>query len=243
MSTDDDRWVFGKHAVAALIKQRPECIQTLYIQQGLRDCSIESLAKAAHMNYQLVSRSELDQKISGCHQGVVASIHQSQKLRDNDLIVLLKHCEQPFLLILDGVTDPHNLGACLRTAAAAGVDAVIVPKNHAAPLNATVRKVACGAADMVPLVKVTNLARTMKSLQQQGIWLYGAEPEAKKLFYDINLRGALGLVIGAEGRGIRHLTRQHCDDLAKLPMAGPVESLNVSVAAGICLFEAVRQRL
>ena len=150
--------------------------------------------------------------------------------------------ESPFLLILDGVTDPHNLGACLRNADAAGVQAIVVPKDKAARITATVRKVAVGAAETVPLVQVTNLARTMKQLQQMGVWIIGTAGETDTCLYDVKLDGPMALVMGAEGKGMRRLTREHCDQLVKLPMAGSVSSLNVSVATGICLFEIVRQR-
>ena len=148
----------------------------------------------------------------------------------------------PLLLVLDGVTDPHNLGACLRSADAAGVQAVIIPRDRSAGLTPVVRKVACGAAETVPLVAVTNLARTLKSLQQRGLWVVGAAGEAEQLIYQVDMRVPTVIVMGAEGSGLRRLTREHCDYLAKLPMAGSVSSLNVSVATGICLFEAVRQR-
>ena len=148
----------------------------------------------------------------------------------------------PFLLVLDGVQDPHNLGACLRSADAAGVHAVIVPKDRSAGLTATVRKVACGAAETVPLLAVTNLARTLRTLQDAGVWLFGAAGEAEKSIYDIDLKGPLALVMGNEGSGLRRLTREHCDELFAIPMVGTVESLNVSVATGVALFEAGRQR-
>ena len=148
----------------------------------------------------------------------------------------------PFFLILDGVTDPHNLGACLRNADAAGVQAIIVPKDNAAQITPTVRKVAVGAVESVPLVQVTNLSRTMKQLQQQGVWIVGTAGETDTCLYDVKLSGPMALVMGAEGKGMRRLTRENCDQLVKLPMAGSVSSLNVSVATGICLFEMVRQR-
>jgi 23S rRNA (guanosine2251-2'-O)-methyltransferase len=149
----------------------------------------------------------------------------------------------PFLLVLDGVTDPHNLGACLRSADAAGVDAVVVPRDKSADLNATSRKVACGAAEVVPFVRVTNLSRTLQALKARGVWLFGAAGEAEKSLYDNDLTLSMALVMGAEGSGLRRLTREQCDYLVRLPMSGSVSSLNVSVATGICLFEAVRQRL
>jgi len=149
----------------------------------------------------------------------------------------------PLLLILDGVTDPHNLGACLRTADAAGVHMVIAPKDNSAPLNAVASKIACGAAEAVPYIQVTNLSRTLKDLQQRGIWITGTAGEATQSVYQADMKGPLALVMGAEGKGMRRLTRQHCDFLINIPMAGEVSSLNVSVATGVCLFEAVRQRL
>ena len=162
---------------------------------------------------------------------------------ENDLFEILRHLQQPpFLLILDGLQDPHNLGACLRSADAAGVHAVIVPKDRAVSLTDTVCKVACGAAEHVPLVTVTNLARTLKQLKELGLWLVGTADDAKQSLYDVDLTGPLALVMGAEGKGLRRLTKEHCDFLVHIPMAGSVECLNVSVAAGVCLFEAVRQR-
>jgi 23S rRNA (guanosine2251-2'-O)-methyltransferase len=148
----------------------------------------------------------------------------------------------PLLLMLDGVTDPHNLGACLRTADAAGVQAVIIPKDKSASLNATVRKVACGAAEVIPLVAVTNLARTLEKLKKRGLWVVGTAGEAEQDVYDVDMTGPTVLVMGAEGKGMRRLTRELCDFLVRLPMSGSVSSLNVSVATGVCLFEAVRQR-
>lgn len=156
--------------------------------------------------------------------------------------LLEKLAEPPLLLVLDNITDPHNLGACLRTADAAGVQAVIIPKDKSATLNATVRKVACGAAEVIPLVTVTNLARTLEKLQQRGLWIVGTAGEAEQEIYQQDLTIPTVLVMGAEGKGMRRLTRDHCDYLVKLPMLGSVSSLNVSVATGICLFEAVRQR-
>lgn len=240
------QWVFGLHAVEALLKRQPNRIEQLFVQSGRTDARLQAilaLADTHGVTYSVVSRNELDQKVSGRHQGAVAKVVPARALRDNDLQVLLDTItQQPLLLVLDGITDPHNLGACLRTADAAGVDAVIAPKDNSAGLNATVSKVACGAAEVVPFVQVTNLARTLRDLQQRGVWLVGTAGEADKLIYQTDLKGAIALVMGAEGKGLRRLTRQHCDHLVKLPMAGSVSSLNVSVATGVCLFEAVRQR-
>jgi len=159
------------------------------------------------------------------------------------LDALLKRVKVPFLLVLDRVQDPHNLGACLRSADGAGVHAVIAPKDQSVSLTDTVREVACGGAENVPFIQVVNLARTLKTLKDSGLWLVGTADEAEKLIYQVDLRGPLAIVMGAEGKGMRRLTSECCDFLAKLPMAGKVECLNVSVAAGVCLYEAVRQRL
>ena len=238
--------VFGIHAVSALLDRQPDRIEAMYVQRGRNDARMEALLARADklgLSYQVVEREKLDEMVEGRHQGVVVSSRGSQIYREGDLDRLLENLDHPaLLLILDGVTDPHNLGACLRTADAAGVDAVIVPKDNAAGLNATARKVACGAAEVMPLVQVTNLARTMRNLQQAGIWITGTAGEAEQSIYEMDLSGPMALVMGAEGKGMRRLTREHCDHLAKLPMGGSVSSLNVSVATGICLFEAVRQR-
>lgn len=162
---------------------------------------------------------------------------------EDDLAPLLEGKSDPIVLILDCVQDPHNLGACLRTADAAGVAMVVMPKDKSAPISETVIRVACGGAENVPLVRVTNLARAMDKLKELGVWLVGTADEAKQSLYDIDLKGPIGIVMGAEGPGMRRLTGEHCDFLAKLPMAGRVECLNVSVATGVCLFECVRQRL
>ncbi|MBX7208426.1 MAG: 23S rRNA (guanosine(2251)-2'-O)-methyltransferase RlmB [Verrucomicrobiaceae bacterium] len=161
---------------------------------------------------------------------------------EGDLASILEGKPAPFVLVLDCIQDPHNLGACLRTADAAGVDAVILPKDKSAPITDTVRRVACGAAEHVPVVRVTNLARAMEKLKELGLWLVGTADEATQSIYDIDFKGPVGLVMGAEGSGMRRLTGEHCDFLARIPMLGQVECLNVSVAAGVCLFEAVRQR-
>lgn len=238
--------VFGIHAVASLLDRQPDRIEAMYVQRGRNDARMEALLERADklsISYQVIEREKLDEMVDGRHQGVIVESRGSQIFREGDLDRLLENLDHPaLLLILDGVTDPHNLGACLRTADAAGVDAVIVPKDNAAGLNATARKVACGAAEVMPLVQVTNLARTMRNLQQAGIWITGTAGEAEQSIYDMDLSGPMALVMGAEGKGMRRLTREHCDHLAKLPMGGSVSSLNVSVATGVCLFEAVRQR-
>ena len=176
------------------------------------------------------------------HQGVVAQYAAPQNLGEGDLDELLGKVENPLLLVLDGVQDPHNLGACLRSAGAAGVAAVIVPRDRAVGVTAVVRKASAGAADQVPLIRVTNLARTLKTLKDAGVWIVGLAGEAEKSLYEMDLKGPIAIAMGGEGDGLRRLSREHCDYLAKIPMTGIVESLNVSVATGVALFEAVRQR-
>lgn len=243
--------VFGIHAVKALIDSAPERFIELWLLKGREDdrlMPIINLARKYGISAQMANRKVLDDKSDGeQHQGVVARVKPGKTFTEADLEDILSAAERkqqaPFLLILDGVTDPHNLGACLRNADAAGVQAIIVPKDNAARITATVRKVAVGAAESVPLVQVTNLARTMKTLQQMGVWIIGTAGETDHCLYDEKLSGPMALVMGAEGKGMRRLTRENCDQLVKLPMAGNVSSLNVSVATGICLFEIVRQRL
>jgi len=240
--------VFGWHAVSALLNQRPEQITSLSVLKGRMDLRMQQLLQQAERHQIPVhwqSRQQLDESVAGRHQGVVAYTQSEQIdniLAEGELLPWLDKQANPLILLLDGVTDPHNLGACLRSADAAGVVAVILPKDNAAGITDTVRKVACGAAESVPIVTVVNLARTMKALQQAGIWLVGTAGEAEQELYDVDLRGPIGLVMGAEAKGLRRLTREHCDYLARLPLLGQVSSLNVSVATGVCLFEAVRQR-
>lgn len=240
-------YVFGLHAVSALLKHHPHSVTELLIQEGRHDPRMEAILERAQklgLPLTQLPRVELDERVDGVHQGVIA-LCRGLKLERSEaqLDELLDGLERPpFLLVLDGVTDPHNLGACLRSAEAAGVDAVIVPKDKSALITPTVRKVACGAAELVPFIAVTNLARTLKKLQERGVWVLGAAGEATQSIYETDLRGAVALVMGSEGTGMRRLTREHCDALFAIPMAGEVSSLNVSVSAGICLFEAVRQR-
>ncbi|MGQ9425553.1 23S rRNA (guanosine(2251)-2'-O)-methyltransferase RlmB [Gilvimarinus sp. F26214L] len=240
-------WVYGIHAVQTLLKNASSRIQQLYLLKGRRDqrmTKLMALAEKQGVSYRLLSREKLDELADGNHQGVVAECSPGEVHDEAFLNRLLDGLDEPpFLLILDGVTDPHNLGACLRTAEAAGVHAVMAPKDNAASINPTVRKVASGAAELLPYVPVTNLARTLKALQERGIWLVGTTGEAEKSVFDTDLKGPLGIVMGAEGAGMRRLTREACDFLAYIPMiGGGVSSLNVSVAVGVCLYEAVRQR-
>lgn len=240
--------VFGIHAVEVLIKRNSETIDCVYIQHDRRDQRLHKLVKLAQANgvkFKQKSKDELEEFTEERHQGVVAvcgNLKQKQYHEKHIPDILNQLEKPPFILILDGVTDPHNLGACLRSADAAGVDMVIAPKDNAASLNATVRKVACGAAESVPFIAVTNLARTIKSLQDAGVWVYGTAGEAEKDIYSTDLSGSIAIVMGAEGDGMRRLTKETCDHLVKIPMAGEVSSLNVSVATGVTLFEVVRQR-
>ncbi len=248
--SDNDNAVFGLHAVQALVDGSPKRISQLFLLQGRNDKRLQSIRSVAEKNnlpVTLCTREKLDQLVSGNHQGVVAMTAKTTEVYDeaylkSHLPKLVDEGQTPFILVLDGVTDPHNLGACLRSAEAAGVQFVIVPKDNAASLNPTAIKVACGAAEVLPLVRVTNLARSLEWLQKQGVWLVGAAGEATKDHYEMNLTGPLAVVMGAEGKGLRRLTRERCDELIRIPMMGQVSSLNVSVATGICLFEALRQR-
>jgi 23S rRNA (guanosine2251-2'-O)-methyltransferase len=245
--TSNKQYVFGLHAVEALLKRQPERVIRLCVFEERRDKKLDallSLARKLGITIDPASRHELDRMTQEAnHQGVVAFCHESRIYAENDLKQLLQHLDvPPFLLILDGVQDPHNLGACFRSADAAGVHAIIVPKDNAVGITPVVSKVACGAAETMPFIQVTNLARTMEQLKEAGIWLYGADGEAKQSLYQAKLTGATGIVLGAEGSGMRRLTRELCDVLLKIPMHGSVASLNVSVATGIFLFEALRQR-
>ncbi len=238
--------VFGIHAVTTLLNRDPERVKRLFIVQGRVDPKVEkilALAEQAGIHVETISKHRLEERVDGVHQGVLAEAKPLPILGDKELFKLMDEVEHsPLLLVLDGVTDPHNLGACLRTADAAGVAAVIAPRDKSAPLNATAIKVACGAADAVPYFQVTNLSRTLNQLQERGVWVVGSAGEALGSIYQTELTGPLALVMGAEGKGMRRLTREQCDLLIKIPMAGEVSSLNVSVATGVTLFEIVRQR-
>ena len=242
-----NEFIYGIHAVKAVLEREPERFIEAMVLKGRQDDRLMPILndlQVMGVSIQQMGRKALDDKARGAnHQGVIARVKPAKQLNEHDLDAIVAKHDQPLLLVLDGVTDPHNLGACLRNADAAGVAAVIVPKDKSAPLTATVSKVACGAAETVPLVRVTNLARTMRALQEQGVWFVGTAGEATHDIYEAKLTGPLAIVMGAEGDGMRRLTRETCDDLIKIPMAGSVSSLNVSVASGVCLFEAVRQRL
>ncbi|MCS5563903.1 23S rRNA (guanosine(2251)-2'-O)-methyltransferase RlmB [Marinobacter qingdaonensis] len=240
-------YVFGWHAVEAVLKREPERLQRVWIQTGRQDKRVKVITDALNdlgVRWQVVHRKELDERVAGVHQGIVAAVSESREWTEDDLLAQLAGQDAaPFLLVLDGVTDPHNLGACMRTADAVGVQAVIVPKDKSASLTPVARKVACGAAETVPFVRVTNLARFLRTLKDQGVWLIGTAGEAKATLFQADFKGPVALVMGAEGKGMRRLTREHCDQLINIPMLGHVDSLNVSVATGVCLYEALRQRL
>ncbi len=239
--------VAGIHSARTALKFGPAGVAELWLERSRRDQRLHELAelaKAAGIAVRQVAKDELDRAAQGAnHQGALAWVRAPAARSESDLIDILEAVEgPPFLLILDGVQDPHNLGACLRSADGAGVHCLIAPKDNAVGLTPAVVKVASGAAETMPYVQVTNLARTMDELKERGIWLYGAAGEAQASLYATDLTGPLGLVMGNEGKGLRRLTRERCDRLVRLPMRGHVESLNVSVATGICLFEALRQR-
>jgi 23S rRNA (guanosine2251-2'-O)-methyltransferase len=238
--------VYGLHTVRALLTRAPQRVRKLWLQQGRDDqrvAQIETLARASQRPIERVAGARLRGWLGEVtHQGVMAEIDALPPLREDDFYTRLADVPQPLVLALDGVQDPHNLGACLRTADACGVLAVVVPRDRAAPLNATARKVAAGAAETTPVVTVTNLARSLKLIKEAGLWIVGADAGATLPAREVDLRGGRCLVMGAEGAGLRELTRRNCDWLVSLPALGAVESLNVSVAAGMLLYEAIRQR-
>lgn len=240
--------IFGLHAVQAALRYEPDKVRAMWVERTRHDGRMQELleqARQAGVAVRQTDRAELDRLSGGGHhQGVAARLAGLPALRtEADLTGMVAAAKgPPLLLALDGVQDPHNLGACLRSADAAGAQAVIVPADRAVSLTPTVRKVASGAAETTPLVQATNLARTLRGIKEQGVWIIGASGEAQASLYDLDFTGPVAIVLGAEDRGLRRLTRELCDYLAKIPMAGSVESLNVSVAAGVFLFEALRQR-
>jgi 23S rRNA (guanosine2251-2'-O)-methyltransferase len=240
-----NKMIFGFHAVTSRLRHEAASVEEIFVDAGRQDRRMQDLianAKAAGVRVMPVDAERLD-KIVGTrrHQGVIAFASQLSLARNLD--ELLDAVEgPPLLLILDGITDPHNLGACLRVADGVGAHAVIAPKDRSVGLNATAAKVASGAAETVPYFMVTNLARTLNELKERNIWCVGTSDDAPGTLYQSDLRRPLALVLGAEGEGMRQLTRKTCDELVRIPMAGAVESLNVSVASGVCLYEAMRQR-
>ena len=238
---------YSIHAVRVLLARNPERVRRLLVTSGrdaARLAELKSLAQRAGVQVSATDDAFLDKLAEGGrHQGVVAEIMPRAGDPETQLEEALEAAQgAPLLLVLDGVQDPHNLGACLRSADAAGVTAVIAPRDRAAGLTAVARKVAAGAAETVPFVPVVNLARALRDLKERGVWLVGTDDTADKTLFDADLKGPVALVMGSEGEGLRRLTRECCDQLVSIPMAGAVESLNVSVATGVVLFEAVRQR-
>lgn len=242
-----DTWIIGINPVEGALANDPSRVRELLIEQGARNPRLRALsdeAKRLGVRVYTRPRTALDQLAGEArHQGVIARYEAPSPLSDHDLPVLVEKAGNDALfLVLDGVTDPHNLGACLRSAAAANVSAVIVPKDRAVGITPVVRRASAGAADRMPFIAATNLARMLRTLKESGVWLTGLASDAAASIYDIDLKGPAALVLGGEGEGMRRLTREACDHLARIPMSGEMESLNVSVAAGIVLFEAVRQR-
>ena len=237
--------IFGMHSVASILKSQPQRLVRVFVQKERHDARLQQLIdtlQQAKIELVREPRQKLDKLVEGSHQGVVAECLPGREYDESFITELFEqHGKKLLLLVLDGVTDPHNLGACLRTAEAAGVHGVVVPRDNSAGLNSTVRKVAVGAADLVPLIVVTNLARAMREMQELGIWLIGTTGEAAQTLHQVKLQTPMALVMGAEGGGMRRLTRETCDDLVSIPMLGETSSLNVSVATGVCLFEIVRQ--
>ncbi len=240
--------IYGIHAVKTLLKTRPSDVIQLIVQEGRQDqrvAELTEMASAARIPCETVSKNKLQDwfKEGQNHQGIVAKCKPLSAWTENELFECIENAtDRVVLLILDGVQDPHNLGACMRSANAFGVTAVIAPKDRAATLTDVVKKVACGAAEHTPFVAVTNLHRTIKQVQERGVWLVGLDSEGTLALADVDLKGNIGIVMGSEGQGLRRLTKEACDYLAKIPMQGMVESLNVSVATGIALYETRRQK-
>ena len=246
MSTESD-WLLGPNAVEAQLETDPTRILEILVEDGKRNPRVDGLVQQLRglgIAVQRIPRAQFDKRVgSDRHQGIAARWRLPEGLDENDLLVLVEKATTPVLiLVLDGVQDPHNLGACIRTAAAAGAMAVVVPKDRAVGLTPTVVRASGGMAAKLPLVRVTNLARALERLKKAGVWVGGAAGEATASVYQADLKGSLAIVLGSEGEGLRELTRKTCDYLWKIPIAANVESLNVSVAAGVCLYEVVRQR-
>ena len=250
MSMSESNWVSGINAVLELLKQNPQSARRVVLKRNRKDNrlnTVRNLAKASEIELVELDANELHRVYSQVHQGVAVELAEAERsLGEGGWEEFLAQLEwidaPPLLLVLDGITDPHNLGACLRSADAAGVSAVIIPKDKAVGINATVRRVASGAAETVELFVVSNLSRALTQLKEHGVWLVGTDDNAGSGLYEQDLRGAVALVMGSEGRGLRRLIKEKCDFLISIPMAGAISSLNVSVATGVVLFEAVRQR-
>lgn len=240
--------LYGLHVVQQIFENDISRVIDMKVQEGRNDAKLQALLKQAKQQdiaIQTVPKKNLDKLTeNGHHQGVVVRCKASRmKTKITLEEVFSSIADSPFLLVLDEVQDPHNLGACLRTADAAGIHAVIVPENRACQLTSIVRAASSGAADNVPLIQVTNLVRTLRWLQEQGVWLIGTDDESQTSLFETKLTGSLAFVLGSEGNGLRRLTRETCDTLVRIPMLGKVKNLNVSVATGVCLYEAARQRL
>lgn len=244
----DNQWIAGINAVASAVEHDADNVREVLLEAGAKNprlLEIEGNARRMGIDVRRVTQQALDGVAGGMrHQGVVARYAAARTWDEHELEGLVEAAGgKALVLVLDGVQDPHNLGACLRSAAAAGVTAVVIPKDKAVQVNATVRKTSSGAADTIPVIRATNLARVMRELQQLGVWIHGLAGDAPASLYDLDMTGNVALVLGGEGDGMRRLTREHCDSLVRIPMPGEFESLNVSVATGVALFEAVRQRM
>ena len=247
MNKEARQRLLGFHAVEAVLRRAPGQVHVLWIAEEARNARLKPLedqARQSGIEVRHCARSELDRLSGGeRHQDLMAEFSPANLFNERDLPKLLEGSKSPpFVLVLDSVQDPHNLGACLRSAEAAGVDFVVMPKDRAAPLTSVARRAASGAAEMIPILVATNLARILRQLKEAGIWLAGTSDSAQQSIFEADLVGPVGLVAGGEGQGMRRLTEEHCDYLVKIPMQGSVESLNVSVATAVCLFEIVRQR-
>lgn len=239
-------YIYGFHAIESMLNVRPELIIEVFALKGREDARAENvlrILKEMGVVVHIVGKNEIENRVGDAsHQGIIARCKSLSLFEEKHLPFLLENAAKPLILILDSIQDPHNLGACLRSANAFGVDIVIAPKDKSVGITPAVRKVASGAAEITPFIQVSNLARTMRWLQEQGVWIVGTDGEADLNLHQVDMQGPIAIVMGSEGEGMRTLTRKHCDYLAKIPMSGAVESLNVSVAAGICLYEVLRQR-
>ena len=243
----DSQWIAGINAVASALEHDAENVREVLLEAGAKNPriqDIESQARRLDIPVRRVAQQALDGAAGGLrHQGAIARYAAARTWSENELSGLVEAAEgKALLLLLDGVQDPHNLGACLRSAAAAGVTAVVIPRDKAVQVNATVRKTSAGAADTIPVIRCTNLSRCLRDLQKQGVWIHGLAGDVDASLYSLDLTGNVAIVLGGEADGLRRLTREHCDSLVRIPMPGATESLNVSVATGVALFEAVRQR-
>lgn len=237
--------VYGFHAVQSLLQAKPDAVASIIIQKGRQDERvqvIQDLAQQEGVSLSSMGKKAMQELVAQNHQGFIAQCHHFPAYTQADLLLILDKQTSPTILLLDGVQDPHNLGAILRTADAMGVSAVVIPKNNAVGLTPSVQKVACGAAMTVPVVTVTNFSRCMAELKKRGLWLVGLDMLGENRLTDIDMTGPVGVVVGSEGSGMRRKTREYCDFLAQIPMHGTVASMNVSVAAGMVLYEVQRQR-